>query len=87
MTAPAESRGPLGCPGSHGAKAGNRTNLAEESAVGATANGASTDAFVANVLPAVRVTYRRVAAPDHAGASALGPMPALALSPCRCRGH
>ena len=52
-----------------GAKLGNRTNLAEASAKGATANRAAADAFAANVLPIIRQVeaagatgYRAIAA-------------------------
>ena len=37
-----------------GAKLGNRTNLGDAQAKGATANRAAADAFAANVLPVVR---------------------------------
>jgi DNA invertase Pin-like site-specific DNA recombinase len=52
-----------------GAKLGNRTNLAEASTKGATANRAAADAFAANVLPIIRQVeaagatgYRSIAA-------------------------
>jgi DNA invertase Pin-like site-specific DNA recombinase len=52
-----------------GAKLGNRTNLPEASAKGATANRAAADAFAANVLPIIRQVeaagatgYRAIAA-------------------------
>ena len=48
------TRAALAAKKAQGAKLGNRTNLDEASAKGATANRAAADAFAANVLPVVR---------------------------------
>jgi DNA invertase Pin-like site-specific DNA recombinase len=48
------TRAALAARKAQGAKLGNRTNLDEASAKGATANRAAADAFAANVLPVVR---------------------------------
>jgi DNA invertase Pin-like site-specific DNA recombinase len=48
------TRAALAAKKAQGAKLGNRTNLAEASAKGTTANRAAADAFAANVLPVVR---------------------------------
>jgi DNA invertase Pin-like site-specific DNA recombinase len=54
-----------------GAKLGNRTNLAEASAKGATANRAAADAFAANVLPIIRQVEAAGATGHRAIAAAL----------------
>jgi DNA invertase Pin-like site-specific DNA recombinase len=48
------TRAALAAKKAQGATLGNRTNLGEAQALGATANKAAADAFAANVLPAVR---------------------------------
>jgi DNA invertase Pin-like site-specific DNA recombinase len=48
------TRSALAAKKAQGAKLGNRTNLGEAQAKGATANRAGADAFAANVLPLVR---------------------------------
>jgi len=48
------TRSALAAKKAQGAKLGNRTNLGEAQAKGATANRAGADAFAANVLPVVR---------------------------------
>jgi DNA invertase Pin-like site-specific DNA recombinase len=48
------TRAALAAKKAQGAKLGNRTNLDEAAAKGATANRSGADAFAANVLPVVR---------------------------------
>jgi DNA invertase Pin-like site-specific DNA recombinase len=62
------TRAALAAKRAQGAALGNRTNLSEAQALGATANKAAADAFAANVLPVVRqiqasgvTTFRAIA--------------------------
>ena len=65
------TRAALAAKKAQGATLGNRTNLAEAAAKGATANRAAADAFAANVLPVVRQIQTAGATTHRAIAEAL----------------